>query len=475
MLLANPHTLFRDLSAILFASLLISTVSHATPTAIPDGEVDEAYSFTIVIDWGEGNDPPEDLTFTSSDLPAGLSINQSSGEISGSPTTAGDFVSTITLSYEGESNNLEVSLTIAPKSGTPVIDSASLSVGTVGLAYSFTLTATESPTSFNIEPSDLPGGVSANSSTGVISGTPTESGTFAVTVSANNAVGTGGETTHTITISPAGDLPEISSSATLDGDADELITYQIVANNDPLEYSASNLPLGVSINTETGFISGTPTIENTYIVTLRARNEFGWSEDFTLTITIGDLPQISNTLTLELTADVEMDEFTVTASNNPTTFSVNPLPTGLSFDSSTKKITGTPTTPGTTNVTIYAINGIGQGPSETLVITVVSQELPTPAPDWRPADFSVSEVSGSTYLFLHFEQSADDLSNFDYFIETSSDLDAESWTSVALNDPSLEVETTDNGDSTTSVKVRFPQAFGTTPQYMRYQVQAKAP
>jgi hypothetical protein len=71
----------------------------------------------------------------------------------------------------------------------PVITSASTASGTVGKAFSYQITATNSPTSFGA--TGLPAGLSINTSTGLISGTPTASGTSSVALSATNGAGTG--------------------------------------------------------------------------------------------------------------------------------------------------------------------------------------------------------------------------------------------------------------------------------------------
>jgi PKD repeat protein len=72
-----------------------------------------------------------------------------------------------------------------------VITSRNTASGTVGIAFSYQITATNNPTSYGAAP--LPGGLSVNTATGLISGTPTTPGTTQVTLSATNAAGTGTE------------------------------------------------------------------------------------------------------------------------------------------------------------------------------------------------------------------------------------------------------------------------------------------
>jgi Putative Ig domain len=76
-------------------------------------------------------------------------------------------------------------------SGAPVITSPSTASGTVGTAFSYQITATNSPTSFGA--SGLPSPLSVNTSTGLISGTPTATSTNTVGLSATNGSGTGNQ------------------------------------------------------------------------------------------------------------------------------------------------------------------------------------------------------------------------------------------------------------------------------------------
>jgi len=83
----------------------------------------------------------------------------------------------------------------------PVITSAGSASGTVGTTFSYQITASNNPTSFNA--TGLTNGLSVNTETGLISGTPTTAGIFTSTISATNNGGTG-TATLTLTIGSAG-------------------------------------------------------------------------------------------------------------------------------------------------------------------------------------------------------------------------------------------------------------------------------
>lgn len=78
--------------------------------------------------------------------------------------------------------------TTASCSSSPLITSSLTASGTQGSAFSYNITATNSPTSYNA--TGLPTGLSVNTSTGAITGTPSVSGTFNVTITATNGSGT---------------------------------------------------------------------------------------------------------------------------------------------------------------------------------------------------------------------------------------------------------------------------------------------
>ena len=131
-------------------------------------------------------------------------MNSATGLISGTPTTAG--TSTVTLSATNSGGTGNATLTLTINLAAPVITSATTASGTVGSAFSYQITATNTPTSYGA--TGLPAGLSVNSATGLISGTPTTAGTSTVTLSATNSGGTG-NATLTLTIAPTGPPPTV--------------------------------------------------------------------------------------------------------------------------------------------------------------------------------------------------------------------------------------------------------------------------
>jgi hypothetical protein len=165
-----------------------------------------------------------------------------------------------------------MSISMSPSSTTiPAITSALTATATPGSAFSYQITADGSPTSYNA--TGLPAGLSINTTNGLISGTPTAAaGPYSVMLSASNATGTG---TATLDLTVTAPFPVITSSSSSSGVAGFPFQYQIVADNSPTLYSASNLPAGLNVDSGTGLITGRPSSVGTSTVTLSAVNSYG--------------------------------------------------------------------------------------------------------------------------------------------------------------------------------------------------------
>ena len=165
----------------------------------------------------------------------------------------------------------------------PVISSSLTATGSVGSAFTYTIVATNSPSSYNA--TGLPSFFTITGA--VISGTPTTTvgSPWSIAISATNVAGTDNETL-VVTINVGG--PIIRNAPIAGGVINVSYAYQIIATNcASCTYSAAPLPTGLSINTSTGLISGIPTVVSSTNVTIGATNITGTGST-TITINIGN-------------------------------------------------------------------------------------------------------------------------------------------------------------------------------------------
>ena len=324
-------------------------------------------------------------SYAASGLPGGLSINTSTGVISGTPNVTGSFNATVSATNAKGTGNATLAFTINPVISAPVITSTTSANGSVGSAFSYQVTASNGPASYAAT-GLYQAGLTVNTTTGLISGTPNTAGTFTSTISATNTAGTG-SATLTLTINPP--APAITSASTASGAQNSAFSYQITASNSPTSYAASGLPAGVSVNTSTGLISGTPTVSGNFNATISATNA-GGAGSATCAITLTPPPPV---ITSSTSAGCSLGgslSYQITASNSPTSYNASGLPSGLSVNTSTGSISGTPTASGTYNATINATNSGGTG-SATLAISV-TPVITTP-------NFGFETPSISTYQY----------------------------------------------------------------------------
>ena len=329
-----------------------------TSAATASGQQGVAFSYQITAKYGPTG-------YGVSGLTDGLSVSKTTGVLSGTPPNAGTLHLTLHASNGTGTGNAPLTVTIAPSA--PVITSATAASGTVGKAFSYMITATRNPTSYGA--SDLPAGLSIDEKTGAISGTPAVSGTASVSLYATGAGGTGMATLK-LTIAVA--EPAITSATAATAQVGKAFSYQIKATNNPTSYGVGGIRPGLSVNSQTGLISGTPTGSGTFTLVLKATNAGGTGQT-NLTLTIKpSTPVITSPDTATATVGKAFS-YQIRASSSPTSYGVGGLFAGFSVNRQSGVISGTPTASeaGAHTLTLQAANAGGTG-TKTLTLTVTN-------------------------------------------------------------------------------------------------------
>jgi len=169
------------------------TSGSAPTTAIVGTAYDFSYQATGY--------PTPTFSISAGNLPPGLTLS-TTGELSGTPTTSGIYRATVDAT-NGVGSDATQGITITVDQAPAITSAAPTASGTTGSAYSFTFQSSGYPApTFTLTAGSLPPGLTL-SSTGVLSGTPTQAGTYSGTVTASNGVGTAARQNFTITIADA--------------------------------------------------------------------------------------------------------------------------------------------------------------------------------------------------------------------------------------------------------------------------------
>lgn len=188
---------------------------HVTTTGLPHATQATAYGSQLT---SSGGTDPVTWSVVDGSLPGGLTLS-AGGALSGIPTDVGTSTFTVEATDATSATaRAQLDLTVDPPSG-PVIADAALPAGQVGVGYAYApllLGGTGSYT-WSVSSGALPPGLALTSTTGLVSGTPTSTGTAAFTLTAH---GGNGSATRAVTLAvgPATSWGQPGADASRSGD-----------------------------------------------------------------------------------------------------------------------------------------------------------------------------------------------------------------------------------------------------------------
>ena len=362
-------------STVSFVWNVTAVATNTAPVVTNPGDQNgvEGNVVSLQIEATDGED--DSMTYTASNLPDGLSIDMSTGLISGTITTGASanspFAVDVIVTDDGsptEASTISFTWTVTDVvvNLAPVVTNPGDQNGVEGDVVSLQIEAVDGEgDGMAYAATNLPDGLTMDMSTGLISGTiaagASTNSPFAVDVTVTDD----GSPSESNTISFVWNVtdvavnlaPVVTNPGEQNGVEGDVVSLQIEATDvedDVLTYTASSLPTGLSIDMSTGLISGTieagASANSPFAVDITVTDDGSPSESSTVSfvwnvtdVAVNLAPVVTNlgeqngvegdivSLQIEAT-DVEDDAMTYTASN---------LPAGLSIDMSTGLISGT--------------------------------------------------------------------------------------------------------------------------------------
>jgi uncharacterized repeat protein (TIGR01451 family) len=230
---------------------------------------------------------------------------------------------------------------------SPSITSSASTSATVGEPFSFAVTATGSPSpTLSATNSTLPPGVTFTDNgggQGTLSGTPTSSGTFAIVLNAANGVGSNATQDFELDVGSGGGLAPTftAESPPTPTGIGGVYNYTFAAGGSPaptFALASGSLPPGLSLDANSGVLSGTPTSDGNFTFTVSASNGVGDATTPSITISVLGDADVATVLVGPAHATVGSMPYDLTVSNLGPSTAMNitatfTIPSGAAFSS----------------------------------------------------------------------------------------------------------------------------------------------
>ncbi len=379
-------------ASVTLTAVAAPTLTVSNPPTLPAGTVGQVYVANLT---STGGTNPDSWAVSSGTLPAGLSLNASTGQISGTPTAGGTSSFTVTETDGSvpspQSASEAVSITVSPASAPLTVTTTSLPAAQVGGFFDYFLNSRGgvAPVLWSLASGSLPTGLDLDPGSGEITGIPTQSGSFPLTLRVTDrsvpSVKVATLSLH-LTVAAAPTLVVTSTSL---ADASQGTAYSAELNGTggvaPYVWSlaSGSLPDGLTLDPVSGEISGVPTGSGTSTFVVKV-DDAGSSPTDSATQTISltvqaSVPAVSASLGSAAVGSPYLANPVVTGGVAPYSWAITAgsLPPGLAIDPGSGSISGLPTAAGTFHFTIgLSDSSTPNGQSATLATTLVVTAAP---------------------------------------------------------------------------------------------------
>ncbi len=323
--------------------------------------------------------PSVTLSMTSGILPAGVTFDASTGLLSGTPAKlSGGVYDLVFRATTGIGNPATQDFKLVVNEAA-AFASPNRTTFTAGTAGSFTVKLAGYPVpALTLVSGTLPSGVTFDASTGLISGTPAANtgGLYPLVLRAANGIGAPITQDFTLAVNQPVVITNVNAASFAVGTAG---SFHFTSTGFPNPFwlvTSGTLPAGLTLNGDTGELSGTPEAGTggVHQLTIRASNGVGFPVTQTFTLTISEVPSFASPDFTAFPAGAS-SSFTVEVNGYPAvTLALlsGTLPAGVTFDPVTGILSGTPSAAGLGDYALVfqASNGLGSPVNQKFTLTV---------------------------------------------------------------------------------------------------------
>lgn len=360
--------------------LSIGVMQISTPAQLPDASTCAVYSLVLTV--SDGPPPPYSWSFSSqsqtsstesqSGPPAGFSVDPNTGLLSGRPASSGSyFFSVIAVS---QSADIFASKNFSIQVNDLCFVTNTLPDGDLNSFYRLSLIVSggTAPLNFSVRNGTLPNGITVDSKTGLLTGTPTTAGTFSFTLQVSDSTGATTSQSFSVTIHPALAFSTTSPLPPGTTGVNYSQTFAATGGLAPYTFSSNDTPPGLTLSAA-GVLSGIPVAGTfPFTVSVTDATTAKISAKFELDVgTAGPLLQVSTTA-LTFTAPFEGD--------SPPAQFVDVTPVGTQPVSFNVLVDAGAGTPAPNWISVKPVNALAPG---RLVVSVAQGTLAAQTADAR--------------------------------------------------------------------------------------------